>query len=213
MIARIKSFVNDDNKAQKLLDLYKITPDMDRNETFYKIEKFTTDGLYLSVHWSALRANPEMYAYRFDVPSPFVNDWEGLAHHSLDNVYVWGLLKHMLPPQQQRVSEKMSEAWIAFANGKEPWERFDKQRRFMVFEDDKVDMRSVEDDASRGYAIWEEIEREGLMQTFGEVASELCMRWDEICDPKIRPERLTVDEFIELGISAGNQPGGLNRVV
>ncbi len=209
LVSRIKSFLKDDAKAQKLMDLYGITPDMDRNRTFYKIEKFTTDGLYLAVHWAAVRAFPGMYAYRFDVPSPFDNDWKGLAHHSLDNVYIWSLLKDMLPPQQQRVSEKMTEAWLAFANGKEPWERFDRQRRFMVFGDSEAGMKTVEEDSERGYKVWEEIEREGLLQDFGQLADELCMRHEEICDPNTKPRKLVVEELAALGISAGNQPNGL----
>jgi carboxylesterase type B len=184
---------------------------MDRNRAFYKMEKFTTDGLYLALHWAALRAQPKTFAYRFDVPSPFDNDWKGLAHHSLDNVYVWSLLKHMLPPQQQRVSEKMSEAWLRFANGQDPWERFDENRRFMVFSDSEAKMTSVKDDAERGYSIWEEIEKEELMGDFGRLATELCMRQGEICDPSVASKALKVDELVDLGISAGNQVGGLKR--
>ncbi|EXJ78574.1 hypothetical protein A1O1_08975 [Capronia coronata CBS 617.96] len=209
LISRIKLFLKDDVKAQKLMDLYQITPDMDRNKTFYKIGKFTTDGLFLAVHWAALRANPKMYAYRFDVPSPFETDFQAQAHHSLDNVFVWGLLKESLPPNQQRISEKMSESWLRFANGQEPWDRFDKNKEFMVFGPDDYGMRSISDDAKRGYAIWEEIEREGLMQDFGELADELCMRHSEVCDPNVPPKELVTDDFVTLGISTGNQLGGL----
>ncbi|KIW57705.1 hypothetical protein PV05_02267 [Exophiala xenobiotica] len=92
--------VRDDIKAQKMMDLYQITADMDRNKTFYKMQKFTADGLFLAVHWAALRANPEIYAYRFDVPSPFECDFKDQPHHSLDNVFIWGLLKELLPPHQ-----------------------------------------------------------------------------------------------------------------
>ncbi|EXJ59293.1 hypothetical protein A1O7_06725 [Cladophialophora yegresii CBS 114405] len=211
LVAKIKGFVKDDAKAQKFMDLYGITEDMDRNRTFYKIEKFTTDGLYLAVHWSALRACPEMYAYRFDVPSPFENEWKGLAHHSLDNVYVWSLLKDKLPPQQRRVSEEMSAAWLKFANGLEPWERFDKNRAFMVFEDDKCHMVKADDDLKkRNYKIWEQLEEEGLLQQFGELADELCMRHEEILDPKAKPRAMKVPEFEELGISTALGKTGLN---
>lgn len=79
----------------------------------------------------------------------------------------------------------------------------------MVFGDSEASMRSVEEDKKRGYSVWEEIEREGLMQGFGEVADELCMRHGEICDPGAKPRRLVVGEFEELGISARNQAGGL----
>ncbi len=60
LVSRIKSFLQDDIKAQKMMNLYQITADMDRNKTFYKMQKFTADGLFLAVHWAALRANPEI---------------------------------------------------------------------------------------------------------------------------------------------------------
>jgi len=100
LVSRIKSFLQDDIKAQKMMNLYQITADMDRNKTFYKMQKFTADGLFLAVHWAALRANPKIYAYRFDVPSPFECDFKDQPHHSLDNVFIWGLLKELLPPHQ-----------------------------------------------------------------------------------------------------------------
>lgn len=209
LIARIKTFMHDADKAQKLMDLYQITPDMDQNKTFYKIQKLTTDGLFLAVNWAALRANPAMYAYHFDVPSPFDCDFKDQPHHSLDNVFIWGLLRNLLPPQQQRISEKMSEAWLRFANGQEPWDRLDKNREFMIFGPQDCGMRSVADDAARGYAIWEEIEREGMMQDFGELCDELCMRHGELCDPNVVPKQLETQSFEALGISTGNQPGGL----
>ncbi|KAI1608354.1 Alpha/Beta hydrolase protein [Exophiala viscosa] len=210
LVAKIKTFLKDKDKAQTLLDLYGITDDMDRNRTFYKLEKLTTDGLYLSVHWSALRAHPQMYAYRFDVPSPFDNEWKGLAHHSLDNVYIWSLLKDILPASHQRVSEQMSAAWLKFANGTEPWERFDKNRAFMIFAPDRCGMVNADDDRQkRDYKVWEEIESQGLLQDFGELADELCMRHEEMLDPEIEPKAMSVPAFEEVGISTGNQPGGL----
>ncbi|KAG9767953.1 hypothetical protein KCU88_g7359, partial [Aureobasidium melanogenum] len=210
LVAKFFSFLKDPAKAEKLMSYYNITPDMDNNRTFYKIEKFTTDGLYLAVHWSALRAYPKMYAYRFDVPSPFENDWKGLAHHSLDNVYVWSLLRDHLPPQQQEVSKLMSAAWLKFANGVEPWPRFDVNRSLMIFGDDKAQMVRAEDDHKRNFKIWEEIEDQGLLQDFGRLADELCMRHEEILDANAKPRALQVADFADLGISTALLPGGLN---
>lgn len=201
-VSKIKSFVKDEKKAKKLMDLYNISADMSRTETFYKIEKFTTDGLYLMVNWIALRAFPQMYAYHFDVPSPFDNEWGGLAHHSLDNVYVWGLLRDHLPPHQRPVSAKMSECWLAFANGREPWDRFDRSGKVMVFEDDKWSTRTVEQDKDRGYQIWEVIEAEGMVNDFHDLSDELCMRRSEIIDPTVEPKALVVGDMAKYGIKA-----------
>ncbi|KAJ9615324.1 hypothetical protein H2200_001399 [Cladophialophora chaetospira] len=211
LVTKFKSFLKDDTKAQLLMDHYAITDKMSRDRTFYKTEKFATDGLYCAVHWTALRAYPQMYAYRFDVPSPFDNEWKGLAHHSLDNVYVWSLLKDKLPENHQRVSEQMSAAWLRFANDIEPWERFDKSRSFMIFAPDVSGMVKADDDLKeRNYKVWEEVENQGLLQDFGELADELCMRHEEILDPKEHPRVLAVPAFEELGICTGGQDRGLD---
>lgn len=199
-ISRVRSFLGSDAKADRLLSLYNVDPQANNDDNFWKMEKFTTDGLYTAVNWSLIRACPSVYAYHFDVPSPFDNDWAGLAHHSLDNVYIWSLLRERLPPKHRKVSENMSRLWLDFASGKEPWERFDKQRRVMVFREDGSVMRSVEEDATRGYEAWEQVEREGLLDDFHRVAGELCMHWEEITDLSKKPKAMVVGSMSEYGI-------------
>lgn len=199
-VGRIRSFLGDDAKADKLMSLYNLDPKDSHNDNFWKMEKFTTDGLYTAVNWSLIRACPSVYAYHFDVPSPFDNDWAGLAHHSLDNVYVWSLLRDHLPPSHRKISAEMSRMWLDFANGKEPWERFDRQGRMMIFQEDGCVMKTAEEDAARGYKIWEEIEKEGLIDDFHRVTEELCLRWEEITDSSVQPKSMTVGEMKSYGI-------------
>lgn len=199
-VKRCQQFLGDDSKADKLLSLYEIHEKLDRTETFYKIEKFTTDGLYHAVDWLALKSYPTMYAYRFDVISPFDNDWGGLAHHSLDNVYVWGLLEKHLPPKHRAVSAQMSTAFLMFANGLEPWERYDFGNRMMIFQEDGGKMETVQEDAARGYARWEDLEKAGLINDFHDLADELCMCHEEMCNPEAKPRAMSVKTFEELGI-------------
>lgn len=200
VVEKIHSFLGSKAKAEKLISLYGLDANASRDESFWKTEKFTTDGLYTAVNWSLIRANPAVYAYHFDVPSPFDNDWSGLAHHSLDNVYIWSLLRDHLPPSHRKISAEMSSMWIKFANGKEPWERFDKQGRLMIFQKDGCFMKTTEEDAARGYKTWEEIWREGLLDDFHNVAEELCMRWEEITDASKEPKALAVGSMEEYGI-------------
>ena len=199
-IKRSRQFLGDDTKAEKLMSLYGIHESLDRTETFYKIEKFTTDGLYHAVDWLALKSYPKMYAYRFDVPSPFDNDWGGLAHHSLDNVYIWSLLDKHLPPKHRAVSAQMSAAFLTFANGQEPWESFDVGKRLMIFQEAGGVMKTIQEDSARGYDRWEEIEKAGLINDFHDLADELCMCHEEMCDPEAKPRAMTVKSFEELGI-------------
>lgn len=197
---RIQSFLGSESKAQRLASLYNINPNADNDENFWKIEKFTTDGLYTAVNWSLIRSHQSVYFYHFDVPSPFDNDWSGLAHHSLDNVYIWSLLRDHLPPSHRRVSAEMSRMWLDFANGKEPWERFDKQGRFMIFQESGGVMKTVDEDGARGYRVWETIEEENLLDDFHHIAEELCMRWEEITDGTKKAKALVVGEMEEYGI-------------
>lgn len=200
LVDRIKSFLGSESKAEKLISLYNINPADDRDDSFWKVEKFTTDGLYTAVNWTLIRSFSAVYAYHFDVPSPFDNDWSGLAHHSLDNVYVWSLLREHLPPSHCEISANMSSMWLKFANGQEPWERFDRNGRFMIFQEDQCVLKTAGQDAARGYRIWEEIEREDLLDDFHKVSEELCMRWEEITDSKREPKAMVVGEFDEYGI-------------
>ncbi|KAF9869968.1 hypothetical protein CkaCkLH20_12577 [Colletotrichum karsti] len=199
-IRRIRSFLGDDSKADRLISLYGLDADDSHNDNFWKMEKFTTDGLYTAVNWSLIRNCPSVYAYHFDVPSPFDNDWAGLAHHSLDNVYVWSLLRDHLPAHHRKVSAEMSRMWLDFANGKEPWERFDKQGRFMIFQEDCCVMKTVKEDAVRGYDVWEKVEGEGLLDDFHRVTEELCMRWKEITDASKEPNAMTVGSMKDYGV-------------
>ncbi|RMJ06783.1 hypothetical protein BHE90_015287 [Fusarium euwallaceae] len=200
LVDRIKSFLGSGPKADKFMSLYNIKPTDDRHDNFWKVEKFTTDGLYTAVNWTLIRSFPAVYAYHFDVPSPFDNDWAGLAHHSLDNVYVWSLLRDHLPHSHREISANMSSMWLKFSNGEEPWERFDKNGRFMIFQEGQCALKTAEEDAERGYRIWEEIEREGLLDDFHKVSEELCMRWEEITDSRREPKAMAVGEFQDYGI-------------
>ncbi|UPK91559.1 hypothetical protein LCI18_002494 [Fusarium solani-melongenae] len=200
LVGRIKSFLGSEPKVEKLMSLYNINPPDNRDDSFWKVEKFTTDGLYTAVNWTFIRSFPAVYTYHFDVPSPFDNDWAGLAHHSLDNVYVWSLLRDHLPPSHREISANISTMWLKFANGQEPWERFDRNGRFMMFQEDRCVLKTAGQDASRGYRIWEEIEREGLLDDFHKVSEEFCMRWKEITDSKREPKAMVVGKFDEYGI-------------
>ncbi|KAF2115004.1 Alpha/Beta hydrolase protein [Lophiotrema nucula] len=194
--------------AEKLIEAYGLKENMSNNETFWKIEEMCTHGLYSAVDWIVVRANPNVYAYHFDVPSPFENDWGGLAHHSLDNVYIWGLLRHMLPPQQQKVSADLAQAWLKFANGREPWAPFSKNGTWAVWTNTKLEERTIEQDKDRGYAIWEELEAFGkekgiglaLIDDFYDLCDDLCMRRRQLTDPRSEIKPLKVGELGEYGI-------------
>jgi carboxylesterase type B len=114
VLAKMESFLGKE-KATKLARLYGLTPKSSPGETFQIMERFTTHGMYSISHYFAEQAAPNVYAWHFDVPSPYSNAWGGMAHHSFDNVMIWSVWKHTLPPAHQKISERMVEAWVKFA--------------------------------------------------------------------------------------------------
>jgi carboxylesterase type B len=131
VMARMEEILGRD-KASALGRLYGISPETSDQCTFRALERLTTHGMYsapiyFATHGAIKAENndkTDVWVYHFDVPSHFDNEWAGMAHHSFDNVLIWGVLGHMLPDVHQRVGDSMLEAWIKFVNGEDPWERF-----------------------------------------------------------------------------------------
>ncbi|KGO47152.1 Carboxylesterase, type B [Penicillium expansum] len=173
--------------ARKLISIYNITPSLSPTETFYAIEKFTTDGMYLAMNYDAMRAFPSCFAYHFDEPSPYDNEWGGLAHHSLENVFIWSTLRHTLPPAQQKQSEQMARLWLRFAQGEEPWERFSRAEKMMIFANGTAEIKTPAEDSGRGYERWAQVQREGLQEAFGRLSDDLCILRRNLLDMNVKP--------------------------
>ncbi|RYP35287.1 hypothetical protein DL767_003875 [Monosporascus sp. MG133] len=157
--------------ARRILSLYNITPDLSPVDTFYAIEKLTTDGMYLAMNYDAMRAHPDCFAYHFDEPSYYDTDWIGLAHHSFENIFIWSTLRSTLREHQQGLSRKMAHLWLRFVVGDEPWPRFGPNQLLMFFGPDaKTSVKPAAEDTDRGYARWEAISQEGLMDDFGRLS-------------------------------------------
>jgi para-nitrobenzyl esterase len=77
-----------------------------------------------------------VFQYRFDWPSPALGGLLG-ACHGLEVPFVFGTLDHERAgdlagrgPAAEALSERMQDAWIAFATGADPgWPAFDPERR------------------------------------------------------------------------------------
>ena len=92
ILAKMVSYLGPE-KAKIVADLYKITPAMSDKDAFVALERFTSHGMYSILHYFAEINAPNVYAWHFDVPSPYKNAWGGMAYHSFDNVLIWGVLK------------------------------------------------------------------------------------------------------------------------
>lgn len=168
------------DKTKIVADIYGITDGLSQKELFNKIERFTSDGMYLIPNYYAEKANPSVYAWHFDVPSPYDNSWGGYAHHSFDNVLIWGVLKHSLPEAHQKVGRLMTEAWLKFANGEKPWERFEENGRWMVFSTSGAALKTESEDVERGYEKWEALHKAGLIAEFSDLSDELNLKTAEL---------------------------------
>ncbi|RDW57295.1 carboxylic ester hydrolase-29 [Coleophoma crateriformis] len=182
LLQKMTSFLEPE-KAAAIAEIYKITPALSNAETFSIIERFASHGMYAIPNYFAEQAAPEVYAWHFDVPSPYENAWGEMAHHSFDNVLIWGVLKHTLLEKHQRISEVMQAMWVKFAHGEAPWERFGEEKKWMVFTTDGAEMRSKEEDAGRGYEEWDKLHALGLVADLANLSEELCIRRKDILTP------------------------------
>ena len=186
VLKRMEAIVGKE-KAAAIVELYNISVDTSDRDTFSALERMTTDGMYSAIIYlnahnliDANDSKTRVWAYHFDVPSPFDNAWKGLAHHSFDNVLIWGILRHMLSEAHQKAADRMQRAWVQFADGEEPWEELSVQGRRMVFELDYARVVAENENQGRAYKVWQELEAKGLMADFAAVCEELCLRRQEI---------------------------------
>lgn len=183
LLKKMESYVGPE-KTKVIADLYGISETSSPEDTFVALERFTSDGMYTALNYFAEKSSPKVYAWHFDVPSPYDNAWGGMAHHSFDNVLIWSVLKHTVPESHQKIGEVMVEVWVKFANGEEPWERFDRKNRWMVFKTSGAMLTTQEEDQGRGYEIWDRLHESGLLKEFADLSEEICLRRTELLTPK-----------------------------
>lgn len=165
--------------ADTFMSLYGINSTLDKKELFKKIESMTTDGMYLLPNYLFYNSNPNSLVYHFDQESAYDNEWNGYAHHSLDNAYIWGSLKRSFPQELWKLSETMSKIWIDFANGKEGWEPYGENKRAMIFgnnnETGKLLNEKQDIERFNKYEIWKKIIELNLVEEFGRVCEDICL--------------------------------------
>lgn len=107
------------------------------------------------------------YLYHFEEPSPYPGPANGLPVHGQCAVYMYGNDKASWPNSAKRTGAEMANLWAAFAYGKEPWERFGYDARFMQFGPaGTCGLKTSEEDEIREYRYLE-----WLREHFEEVRS------------------------------------------
>ncbi|ODQ65975.1 alpha/beta-hydrolase [Nadsonia fulvescens var. elongata DSM 6958] len=182
LINFIHEFIGNKTQSQRILDLYNIDKTLSQRQTYDVIEKIATDGLFLVISDQFItKTGPEieLYTYFFDQACGFNNSpWKGYAHHSYDNVFVWGTLSPELDEARLKLSKEISIAWISFANGQAPWNEFHQNQQYRIFDSDnnQEKYRTREQDAARGYSTWKALQVEGLFETVRRLGEELCLK-------------------------------------
>jgi len=97
------------------------------------------------------------YLYHFEEPSPYEGPTFGLPVHGQCAVFVYNNDRKFWPESGQRVSLEMMKKWTGFAYGKELWELYAAEKRFMrLGPEGECSLRSFEDDetGNYGYLNW-----------------------------------------------------------
>ncbi|KAK6512871.1 hypothetical protein TWF506_009035 [Arthrobotrys conoides] len=141
-----------------------------------------------------------VFRYQFNLPNP----WPGTpfsyvsGHHFVEMFYQFMTFRERYPTHRsnfyQRQSEEMARLWIAFANGKDPWEEYNEQTGYKIQICDDINgwhSRTREEDAERSkdeqwgerrYKQWDLITEgfENLEKEGGEEKVEWARRrlWD-----------------------------------
>lgn len=173
--------------ANTIMELYGITDDMEPEKLSRQLEQLTTDGLFRVPNYVMYQANGQSLVYHFYQPSSYDNQYCGLAHHSLDNVYVWGCLDHTLDREQKELSRYMGKSWIEFANGGSPWRRYNEYStagggkaggtgNVMTFGPQGKYQERQQNDTQERVGIWKDIVDGNMVQELAKVSEGLCWR-------------------------------------
>ncbi|KAF3210259.1 hypothetical protein TWF191_011219 [Orbilia oligospora] len=100
----------------------------------------------------------KVFRYQFNLPNP----WPGSpfsyvsGHHFVEMFYQFMTFRERYPTHRnkfyQRQSEEMARLWIAFANGKDPWEEYKEQTGYKIQICDDVNgwhLRTRDEDVER----------------------------------------------------------------
>lgn len=95
-------------------------------DTFVNILNYAQDIGFLAPtvaiarHWA--KVGNKAYVYRFNEPNPWTGPWKGHATHVLDVAYLFLNFEESLLDEQRQVAYAFADDFIAFVNGKQPWQ-------------------------------------------------------------------------------------------
>jgi carboxylesterase type B len=117
------------------------------------------------------KAGTKVYTYCFDRTNTFPSPLNGLAHHALDLIYVFGNFEHAFGEKKDvELSHAIMKKWIDFANGKEPWDSFATGKALQITTDGDLAVKSFKDILSRRWDAFPDLEKHwDLVKKYGDV--------------------------------------------
>jgi carboxylesterase type B len=90
--------------------------------------------------------------YNFEEYSPFEGPTYGMSVHGQCAVFLFGNGRETWPAPSQKVSLEMGKDWVNFVYGKQPWERYPENEKFMRFgPEGESGLMALGDDEARSY--------------------------------------------------------------
>lgn len=121
----------------------------DAMRLFLGLLMFQYPNLMIAEHFSNAGS---AYLYHFEEPSPYEGPTFGIPYHGQCALYMYQNENEVYPEGGRRTAVEMGRIWTAFAHGKQPWEPYEKDRRFYRFGPDGTNaMFDAKTDKSRKY--------------------------------------------------------------
>ena len=119
--------------TNKLLAGYGIDPSTEDNLAFERVLQFGGDVSFYAgtiAFAQGLEETMPVYVYRFNEPNEWPGPWQGRSTHIHDLTFLFQNFNDFLNGAQNELAEEFATEVLSFANGKAPWQRWTKTRKF-----------------------------------------------------------------------------------
>ncbi|KAH7010706.1 putative acetylcholinesterase [Macrophomina phaseolina] len=158
----LREHIRNEDHVDEILKLYEIFPELSPDMLRSRVAYMAADAAFRLPNYITSKTNKRLadqnrlFLYHFDQPSRIKESaWQGLAHHALDMIYLFGNLDECLSNEERSMARDFARAWIEFVHGDAPWDS--RELHWMIWgPDSKYTLKSVdEDEATRHYKRFE----------------------------------------------------------
>ncbi|KAM6520250.1 hypothetical protein FALCPG4_013799 [Fusarium falciforme] len=159
-------------KAQRVLQAYEISRNMDRNLFWTRLCILCGDVMFSAPCHNMSKklaiSNKKFYRYTLSLRNPFPGSTFSnvLGHHFVELIYQFMMYTERFPLQKQRdISLGFVKKWTAFAYGEEPWTPYTSEEAIAVADsregwvvrtrDEDLERSAQDEGGQRRYEQWE----------------------------------------------------------